>query len=122
MKNSAHQPIAELDAIVNATQSCPICRDLQPGDDDNEFNTIETQSLRDDCGYCGILKSAMNSLADGPTTQIFVHSKENGPISVEYFSEKNPGSEDSYASKAGFIIYSHDKVDNLLHLYEYLGS
>ncbi|KAJ4027603.1 hypothetical protein NW761_014757 [Fusarium oxysporum] len=109
MENSTHQPIAELDAIVNATQSCPICRDLQPGDEDDELNIIGTQSLRDDCGYCRILKSAMNSLADGPTTQIFVHSKEGGPISVEYFSEKNPGSEDSYASKAGFIIYSHDK-------------
>ncbi|EMT74574.1 hypothetical protein FOC4_g10000287 [Fusarium odoratissimum] len=109
MENSAHQPAAELDALVNATQSCPICRDLLPGDEDDELNIIGTQSLRDDCGYCRILKSAMNSLADGPTTQIFVHSKEGGPISVEYFSEKNPGSEDSYASKAGFIIYSHDK-------------
>ncbi|TVY61126.1 hypothetical protein Focb16_v012912 [Fusarium oxysporum f. sp. cubense] len=109
MENSAHQPIAELDALVNATQSCPICRDLQPGDEDDELNIIGTQSLRNDCGYCRILKSAMNSLADGPITQIFVHSKEGRPISVEYFSEKNPGSEDSYASKTGFIIYSHDK-------------
>ncbi|ENH69345.1 hypothetical protein FOC1_g10001117 [Fusarium oxysporum f. sp. cubense race 1] len=85
MEDSTPQPIAELDAIVNATQSCPICRDLQPGDEDDELNIIGTQSLRDDCGYC-------------PKR-----------ISVEYFSEKNPGSEDSYASKAGFIIYSHDK-------------
>jgi hypothetical protein len=122
MENSAHQTRAELDALVNATQSCPICRDLQPGNEYDELHTIGTQSLRDDCGYCRILKSAMNSLADGPTTQIFVQSKEGEPISVEYFFEKNPGSEDNYASKAGFIIYSHDKVDKLLCLCEYLGS
>ncbi|KAF5686280.1 het-domain-containing protein [Fusarium circinatum] len=109
MKNSVPQLRAKLDSVINATQSCPVCRDLQPGDDYDEHNTIGFESLRDDCGYCRILKSAMNSLADGPTTQIFVHCEEGEPITVEYFYEKGPGSEDSYASKAGFIIYSHDK-------------
>ncbi|KAF4497862.1 HET-domain containing protein [Fusarium agapanthi] len=109
MKNSVHQLRAKLDAVVNTTQSCPICRDLQPGDDYNELNTIGIESLRYDCGYCRILKSAMNSLADGPTTQIFVHSKEGEPISVGYFYKKDLDPDDSYASKAGFIIYSHDK-------------
>jgi hypothetical protein len=36
-------------------------------------------------------------------------------------TEKKSDPENSYASKAGFIIYSHDKVDNLFHQYEYLG-
>ncbi|KAF5628935.1 het-domain protein [Fusarium sp. NRRL 52700] len=109
MKNSIHHSRAKLDAVVNATQSCPVCRDLQPGDDYDELNTIGIETLRNDCGYCRILESAVNSLADGPTTRIFVRSKEGEPISVEYFYEKSPGSEDNYASKAGFIIYSHDK-------------
>ncbi|KAF5638920.1 hypothetical protein F25303_7526 [Fusarium sp. NRRL 25303] len=107
MENSAHQLRAGLQASVNSTQSCPTCRDLEPGEGNDELNIISTPNLRDGCGYCRILQSAMNNLADGPTTQIFVRSKEGEPISVEYFSEKNPG--DSYVSKAGFIIYSHDK-------------
>ncbi|RBA17974.1 hypothetical protein FPRO05_10992 [Fusarium proliferatum] len=108
MENSTHQLRAGLEVPVNSTQSCPICRDLKPGDEYDDFNVISTQSLRDDCGCCQVLKSAMNSLADGSTTQIFVHSKEGEPISVEYSSEKlDP--EDSHANKAGFIIYSHDK-------------
>ncbi|KAI1022001.1 hypothetical protein LB504_007548 [Fusarium proliferatum] len=109
MENSTHQLRSGLEASVNSTQSCPICRDLQPGDEYDDFNVISTQSLRDDCGYCHVLTTAMNSLADGPITQIFVHSKDGEPISVEYFSEKKSDPEDSYASKAGFIIYSHDK-------------
>ncbi|KAF5705871.1 hypothetical protein FGLOB1_7768 [Fusarium globosum] len=107
MENSAHQLRAGLEALVNSTQSCPIYRDLKPGEGNDELNINSTPNLRDGCGYCRILQSAMNSSADGPTTQTFVHSKEGEPISVEYFSEKNPG--DSYMSKAGFIIYSHDK-------------
>ncbi|KLO97113.1 uncharacterized protein LW93_3086 [Fusarium fujikuroi] len=109
MENSAHQLRAELEASANATQNCPTCRELQPGDEYDELNIISNQSLRDDCGYCHVLKSAINSLADRPTTQIFVHSKEGEPIGVEYFTEKKSDSENSYTSKAGFIIYSHDK-------------
>ncbi|KAF4439024.1 HET-domain-containing [Fusarium acutatum] len=109
MEKSAQQLGAKLDTLVNTTQICPTCRDLQPGDEDNELNIIQIQSLRDNCGYCRILKASMINLADGPTTQIFVYSKDGEPISVQYFSEKKPGTEDSYASKAGFIIYSHDK-------------
>ncbi|QGI70893.1 hypothetical protein CEK26_003227 [Fusarium fujikuroi] len=120
MENSAHQLRAELEASANATQNRPTCRELQPGDEYDELNIISNQSLRDDCGYCHVLKSAINSLADRPTTQIFVHSKEGEPIGVEYFTEKKSDSENSYTSKAGFIIYSHDKVDNLFHQYEYL--
>ncbi|QGI88231.1 hypothetical protein CEK25_003187 [Fusarium fujikuroi] len=120
MENSAHQLRAELEASANATQNCPTCRELQPGDEYDELNIISNQSLRDDCGYCHVLKSAINSLADRPTTQIFVHSKEGELIGVEYFTEKKSDSENSYTSKAGFIIYSHDKVDNLFHQYEYL--
>ncbi|KAF5543004.1 hypothetical protein FMEXI_7240 [Fusarium mexicanum] len=97
MKNSVHQPRAKPNAVVNATQSCPVCRDLQPGDEYDELNTIGIESLRDDCGYCRILESAMDSLADGPTTQLFVHSKEGEPISVEYFYEKDLDPEDSYS-------------------------
>ncbi|KAF5593790.1 het-domain protein [Fusarium subglutinans] len=109
MMNSVRQPRAQLDDIVKVKQSRPICRDLQPGDEYDELNTIGIESLRDDCGYCRILESAMNSIVDEPTTQLFVHSKEGEPISVEYFYEKDLDPEDTYASKAGFIIYSHDK-------------
>ncbi|KAH7137512.1 heterokaryon incompatibility protein-domain-containing protein [Dactylonectria estremocensis] len=108
MENTAPEARAELPAAANSTRGCPVCRNLQPSVERYESKTIEVGSLRDECEYCQLLKSALAHLSHGRATNVFMRSSKREPIRITYHHDGDPDGRDTPIEMAELILYSHD--------------